>query len=135
MRKILISLTLVLFLFSCGGKEEKIVKPPTTNQEAIDTYQEGLESLKSGDYFYAAKKFSEAEGMLPQIDWAAKSALMSSYCYYLINFYDEAIENLEKFIKKYPVDKNIPYAHYLITISYYERILDEEKDCSAINTR
>ena len=57
---------------------------------------------------------------------------MSSYCYYLINFYDEAIENLEKFIKKYPADKNIPYAHYLITISYYERILDEEKDITPL---
>ena len=28
----------------------------------------------------------------------------------------------------YPADKNLPYAHYLIAISYYEQILDEKKD-------
>ena len=53
---------------------------------------------------------------------------MSSYCLYLINFYPEAIANLERYIKKYPADKNIAYAHYLHAVSLYEQILDEEKD-------
>ena len=53
---------------------------------------------------------------------------MSSYCLYLINFYDEALAGLERFIKNYPADKNITYAHYLIAISLYEQILDEKKD-------
>ncbi len=128
MHKILISLTLVLFLFSCGGKQEKVIKPPKTNEEAIKTYQEGLEALKSGDYFYASKKFSEAEGMLPQIDWSSKSALMSSYCLYNLNLYDEAVLNLERFIKIYPASPYVSYAHYLIAISYYEQILEEDKD-------
>jgi len=129
MRKILVSLTLVLFLVSCGGKkEDQAIKPPTTNEEAIQTYQEALDGLKRGDYLYASRKFSEAEGMLPQIDWASKSALMSSYCLYNINFYDEAILNLERFIKIYPASPYVSYAHYLIAISYYEQILDEEKD-------
>ena len=129
MRKILVSLTLVLFLVSCGGKkEDQAIKPPTTNEEAIQTYQEALDGLKRGDYLYASRKFSEAEGMLPQIDWASKSALMSSYCLYNINFYDEAILNLERFIKIYPASPYVSYAHYLIAISYYEQILDEDKD-------
>ena len=42
---------------------------------------------------------------------------MSSYCYYLINFYPEAVANLERFITQYPADKNITYAHYLIAVS------------------
>ena len=128
MRKILVYLTLSLFLVSCGGGKDEAIKPPTTNEEAIKTYQEALDSLKSGDYFYASKKFSEAEGMLPDIDWAAKSALMSSYCLYNINAYDEAVLNLRRFIKIYPASPYVSYAHYLIAISYYEQILDEEKD-------
>ena len=128
MRKILVYLTLSLFLVSCGGGKDEAIKPPTTNEEAIKTYQEALDSLKSGDYFYASKKFSEAEGMLPDIDWAAKSALMSSYCLYNINAYDEAILNLRRFIKIYPASPYVSYAHYLIAISYYEQILDEDKD-------
>ena len=128
MRKILVYLTLSLFLVSCGGGKDEAIKPPTTNEEAIKTYQEALDSLKSGDYFYASKKFSEAEGMLPDIDWAAKSALMSSYCLYNINAYDEAVLNLRRFIKIYPASPYVSYAHYLIAISYYEQILDEDKD-------
>ena len=87
-----------------------------------------LNSLKSGDYFYASKKFSEAEIMLSQSEWAAKAALMVGYCFYSINSYEEAILNLDRFVKIYPADKNLDYAHYLIAISYYEQILDEQKD-------
>ena len=37
-------------------------------------------------------------------------------------------ENLERYIVKYPANKNIPYAHYIIVLSVYEQILDEKKD-------
>tara|TARA_Y100001970_G_scaffold159268_1_gene194830 strand:+ start:18834 stop:19706 length:873 start_codon:yes stop_codon:yes gene_type:complete len=138
--RILLIIILLIFLSSCtspfGKKEktkinEKISQKneiDITNQKAITVYQEALKSLEEGQLFYASKKFSEAEALLPQTEWAAKSALMSSYCLYAINFYDEAISNLERFIKMYPADKNLPYAHYLIAISYYEQILDEKKD-------
>ena len=53
---------------------------------------------------------------------------MTSYSLYGINFYDEALENLKRYIKKYPGDKNIIYAHYLNAIIYYEQISDEKKD-------
>ena len=82
MRKNLFFILLILFIISCGSPklDNQTVKPPTTNEEAIKTYQEGLDSMLEGQYLFASKKFSEAEGMLPQIDWASKSALMSSYC-------------------------------------------------------
>ena len=35
---------------------------------------------------------------------------------------------METHIKNYPADENIPYAHYLIAMCYYEQILDEKKD-------
>ena len=114
---------LILFLFfSCSKKEPVVVQEFSDKEKAMEIYQEAINNLDDGFYFQAAKQFSEAEIILDKIEFSARASLMSSYCYYLINFYDEAIENLEKFIKKYPVDKNIPYAHYLITISYYERI-------------
>ena len=65
---------------------------------------------------------------LPQTEWAAKSALMSSYCLYTISFYDEAILNLKDLKKLYPADPNMDYASYLIAVIYYEQILDEKKD-------
>ena len=130
MRKNLFLIFLITFLLSCGGPklDEQAIKPPTTNEEAIQIYQEGLDGMLEGNFLYASRKFSEAEGMLPQIDWASKSALMSSYCLYNINFYQEAVLNLERFIRIYPASPYISYAHYLIAISYYEQILDEDKD-------
>ncbi len=118
----------ILLLISCSNKEEEVIKTPTSKNQALAIYKEGLKYMNESDFFYASKKFSEAEALLPQTEWAAKSALMSSYCLYAINFYDEAILNLERFIKIYPADKNLSYAHYLIAISYYEQILDEKKD-------
>ncbi len=41
---------------------------------------------------------------------------------------DDAIENLERYLKTYPADKNVIYAHYLIAIIYFEQIEDEKKD-------
>ena len=53
---------------------------------------------------------------------------MSSFCYYTINFHEEAISSLENFLRKYPADENVQYASYLIILSNYEQILDEKKD-------
>ena len=130
MRKNLFFIFLITLLLSCGGPklDDQAIKPPTTNEEAIKIYQEGLDGMLEGNFLYASRKFSEAEGMLPQIDWASKSALMSSYCLYNINFYQEAVLNLERFIRIYPASPYISYAHYLIAISYYEQILEEDKD-------
>jgi hypothetical protein len=63
---------------------------------------------------------------------SAKAAVMTNYCLYLINFYDEAIAGLERFIIKYPADKNVLYAKYLLILSLYEQILPEEKDISPL---
>jgi len=128
MRK-LIYFIFLIFLSTCSSPEKKVVDTSLSSKErAIKIYQEGLEAIEKSDYFFAAKKFSESEILLPQSDWASKSALMIGYCYYSINFYEEAILNLERFIKTYPASKNLDYANYLIAISYYEQIPDVQKD-------
>ena len=52
---------------------------------------------------------------------------MSSFSLYGINFYDDAEENLKRYLKTYPADKNVIYAHYLLAIIQYEQISDEKK--------
>ena len=59
---------------------------------------------------------------------AAKSAIMSSFSLYSINFYDEALESLNRFFVNYPADKNVMYAHYLSAIIHFEQIEDERHD-------
>ena len=127
MRLIILSF-LILLLFSCTKTEVKDSEPPSTKQEAMDIYKDALSSMEAGQYLIASEKFDQSESLLPQTEWAAKSALMSSYCLYTISFYDEAILNLKRFKKLYPADQNIDYASYLIAVIYYEQILDEKKD-------
>ena len=123
-----IYLILVLVLvFSCSKKEPEIIIPADAD-ESFEIYKEAVRAMDAGDLLYASRKFSEAESTLPQIEFSAKASLMSSYCLYLINFYDEALASLDRFVTNYPADRNIAYAHYLIAISLYEQILDEKKD-------
>ena len=125
--KVIYIFIISFLIFSCS-KKEPVTEIPNNKEKSFEVYKEALKNLEEGQYFYASKKFSEAENILPQIEFAAKSALMSGYCLYLINFYTESEEALERFIKKYPADKNIPYAYYLLAVIYYEQILDESKD-------
>jgi len=125
-KKILIIIFLIL-TFACSKKEEPI-STPGEKSKSFEIYDEAVSAMAKNDFFYASKKFSEAELILPEIRWSAKAALLSGYCFYVINFYEEAVTNLENYIKKYPADKNIQYAKYLIVLSFYEQILDEKKD-------
>ena len=127
MRYLLISIFLI-FLFSCTKKESKNLELPSTKQEAMENYRDALKSMRDGQYLVASKKFDKSESLLPQTEWAAKSALMSSYCLYTISFFEDAILNLKRFKKLYPADPNMDYASYLIAVIYYEQILDEKKD-------
>ncbi len=129
--KIISSLLLIVLLVSCSKKEPEI-NIPADQDKSFEIYKEAVEAMNRGDYFYASKKFSEAEPILPKIEFSAKASLMSSYCLYLINFYPEATANLERFINQYPADKNVAYAHYLIAIVLYEQILDEKKDINPL---
>ena len=124
-------LVFCLFLIlSCSGTEdkEKIEAIVPSDEKMAKIYKEAIEEFNDSQLYVAAKKFLEAERAYPQSEWAAKSAVMASYSYYLINFYSEAIQNSERYIKTYPRDQFIPYAHYIIAMCYFEQILDEKKD-------
>ncbi|OUX38519.1 MAG: hypothetical protein CBE33_00605 [Candidatus Pelagibacter sp. TMED273] len=124
--KIILIILLSISLNSCSKKEAEY--EPKEKNSPYKLYKEGLKAFEKGDYFFAEKKFTEAELNFKIVDFAAKSAIMSSYSLYGINFYDDALASLERYLKKYPADENVMYAHYLIAIIHYEQISDERKD-------
>ncbi len=124
--RILLVISISLIIYSCS--KENTVYSPSDKIDPYTLYKEGLESFEKNDFFFASKKFSEAELNFDKVELAAKSAIMSSFSLYGINFYDDAIENLDRYLKTYPSDKNVIYAHYLIAIIYFEQISDEKKD-------
>ncbi len=94
----------------------------------IEAFKEGYQELEKGDVLFAAKKFNEAELLFPQSEWAPRAALMAAYSYYSQDYYYDAEYELNRFLKVYPNEKNVAYAHYLLGMVYYEKIVDEKKD-------
>ena len=126
----LLVIILIIFLNSCSKKEEKIsmIQEKELRLQMIDAYKEGVKALEEGDVLFAAKKFNEAEILFPQSIWAPKSILMAAYSYYTQDYYYDAISELDRFIKNYPKDERLNYAHFLLAMCYYEQIVDEKKD-------
>ena len=134
MNKFFLFIALFAILISCSKEEikESIIKEKSLDLQVLEAYQEGVKSLETGDVLYAAKKFNEAETLFPQSEWAPKSALMAAYAYYTQDYYSDTIAELERFIRVYPLSKNLDYVYYLLGISYYEQIVDEKKDLQSI---
>ena len=132
--KIFLFLILLVLGNSCSKEniQKSTIKEKSLDLQVLEAYKGGLEALDGGDVLYAAKKFNEAEMLFPQSEWAPKAALMAAYSYYTQDYYGDSIAELERFIKVYPLHKDLDYAHYLLGICYYEQIVDEKKDLQSI---
>ena len=117
------------FITNCTKKEKtSVIVEEDVELQMIRAFREGYEEFEAGDALYAAKKFNEAELLFPQSSWAPKAALMAAYVYYAQDYYYDAESELERFIKTYPKNENLNYAHFLLGMCYYEKIVDEKKD-------
>jgi outer membrane protein assembly factor BamD len=125
---------LIFILNSCSKKNisKSTINEKSLNLQIIEAYNEGVDALEAGDVIFAAKKFNEVEILFPQSDLAPKSALMAAYSYYKQDYYADTIAELKRFLKVYPLYKDIDYAYYLLAICYFEQIVDEKKDLQAI---
>ena len=120
---------IICLIISCSKKEKvSIIKEKNIETQMIEAFREGYEELENGDVLFAAKKFNEAELLFPQSEWAPRAALLAAYSYYSQDYYYDAEYELNRFLKIYPNEKSIPYAHYLLGMVYYEKIIDEKKD-------
>jgi len=133
--KFLLFIVLSLFIFSCSKKEQinqSTIKEKNLQSQVLETFIEGKEALDGGDVLFAAKKFTEVQVMFPQSTWAPHSNLMAAYAYYSQDYYFDATQELEIFLRKYPKHSNVDYAYYLMAICYYEQIVDEKKDLNSV---
>ena len=105
--RIIVIFLLALNIYSCS-KEKDIVYEAQKKVSAYNLYKEGIDAFKINDFFFASKKFSEAELNFKVVEHAAKSSIMSSYALYGINFYGQALENLERYLK---ITKYMWYAY------------------------
>lgn len=117
---------LVLLLGACAGdslEDEAYVERPVD-----DLYNTALDELKDGNNTRAAAAFQEVERQHPYSQWATRGQLMAAYAYFKAAEYDQAVGAARRFIDLHPGHKDVPYAHYLVGISYYDQISDVGRD-------
>ena len=130
----LLTFLIIFTLISCSEKEEKIsvIKEDNLEMQMIEAYNEGLKEFERGDIFFAVKKFNEVELLYPQSIWAPRSTLMAAYAYYSQLYFNDSINELERFLDKYKNHPNTDYAYYLLAVCHYNQIVDEKKDLGEI---
>ncbi len=123
-----------ILIISCSKKVDEISSLKENNLETqmIEVYKQGMEEFEKGDVIYAGKKFSEAELLFPQSIWAPRAVLMSAYGFFTQGYYNDAINDLERFLIKYKNHPQTDYAYYLLALCHYDQIIDEKKDMNEI---
>ncbi|HVL77964.1 MAG TPA: outer membrane protein assembly factor BamD [Sphingomicrobium sp.] len=101
---------------------------PYIARDVNTLYALAKERLDNGRYEEAAKLFDEVERQHPYSVWARRAQLMSAFSYYVARKYPEAISSAQRFLTIHPGNKDAPYAHYLIGMSYYQQIEDVTRD-------
>lgn len=122
-------LPIVFFLFILNCKNNtSIIKKPEKILPLNILYKQAYHSLENGKAQEALELFTKVETNYSYTEWAPRATLMITYIYYETGKYIQAIEYANKFIKFYPANKNLPYAHYIIAQSLYETISVSSKD-------
>ena len=117
-------LAVSLALVACSSEEA----PEYVERPVEDLYNAGMNTLLSGNFKEAARLFDEVERQHPYSVWASKAQLMGAYAHYHDNNYEDTIAALDRFIQLHPGNRDVAYAYYLKSLSYYEQISDVGRD-------
>ncbi len=120
-------LFVVLIIFTACS-DTKLMTPETEGEKLQILYNDAMDLVKKRDFVDAALLFEEIERQYPYSKWSNQAQLMSGFCYYKSNMYNDSLDSLERFIALYPGSKKISYAYYLRALNYFEQISDVERD-------
>ncbi len=123
--RLLMAAALLFAVTACGTDDDA---PEYVERPVEELYNEALNFMDSKRYKDAVTAFEEVDRQHPYSVWATKAQLMSAYANYLSDQYDEAVIALDRFIDLHPGNRDIAYAYFLRGISYYEQIVDVERD-------
>jgi len=128
-RRYLIRTVAVLSLMMAGCSNSDNADINSQADAPVDQlYNDALNTALAGDVDLAAPKFEEVERQHPYSIWAVRAQIMAAWSFYQSNQYAQAEASLDRFIELYPADPLTEYAYYLKALSYYEQIVDVERD-------
>jgi len=126
------STIVVFFIFillsNCSENQVDIANIVSEDKAAEEIFNSGEREILRKRYSDAAEKFTEIERLYPYSDWAKRALIMQVYSYHKDQSYDNVVSAANRFIEFHPYDKDVPYAYYLIGLSYYDRVLAIGRD-------
>ena len=129
-RSYLITLIAAGFLVACSSNDEfdNLVQ----EEKPVEVlYNEALNTALNESAKAAAPKFEEVERQHPYSRWAVQAQVMAAWAFYQDNQYPRAIASLDRFIELNPAAGELTeYAYYLRALSFYEQIVDVERDAA-----
>ena len=117
---------ILVVLTACS--DTKLMTPETEGEKLQILYNDAMELVKKRDFVDAAALFEDIERQYPYSKWSNQAQLMSGFCYYKSNMYNDSLDALERFIALYPGSSKISYAYYLRALNYFQQISDVERD-------
>ena len=124
----LVLLPVILLPVAGCAKDKAKTDTAYVARDVNTLYSLAKQRADQGNYEVAAKLFDEVERQHPYSVWARRAQLMSSFSYYMAQQYPDAISSAQRFLTIHPGNKDAPYAHYLIAMSYYQQIEDVTRD-------
>ena len=113
---------------SCSEKQIVIGNSVSEDQAAEKIFNSGEKAILRKRYSDAAEKFTEVERLYPYSDWAKRALIMQVYSHHKDQSYENVVSAANRFIEFHPNDKDVPYAYYLIGLSYYDQVLSIGRD-------
>ncbi|QBQ53283.1 outer membrane protein assembly factor BamD [Nitrosococcus wardiae] len=115
-----LSLCLVLWLGGCSWLS-KPQEQPESDWNVEQYYSEAKAALNAGDYQQAITLYEQLEARYPFGVYAQQALLESAYAYYKFDEPESAIAALDRFIRLYPLNPHMDYAHYLKGLVNFHR--------------
>ena len=124
----LIFATIFILLSNCSENQVGIDNSPSEDEAAEEIFNSGEKEILRKRYGDAAEKFTEVERLCPYSDWAKRALIMQVYSFHKDQSYENVVSAANRFIEFHPNDKDVPYAYYLIGLSYYDQVLAIGRD-------
>jgi len=115
------------FIFGCKKNTNQIKKPEKIPSLEI-LYNSAFNLYEEGDWKSSIQLYQKVETRYSFSEWAPRATLMIIYMQYETSNYVNALENIEKFKKLYPTNKNVEYVDFIKGLIFYEQVNVVSKD-------
>lgn len=105
----------LLALFTLGGCASLKNKKREQNEGLpVETlYQKGHDAVRAGNYGSAEETFRRLVAQYPYGPHAEQALMETAYAQYKSGKNDDAVSTIDRFLRTYPTNRNVPYMYYL----------------------